>query len=108
MCSRSLGGCCEEVEVITLEDLKSIIESIGRKIKGKVLEAYVFGSVVEGYAVKNELDLDLIIVPKTREDWFELLSKEISALLDAGIVPHLHPATNQSYERLLEVARKKG
>jgi len=96
------------IGTVGLEDVKEILDSIARKIRKKVLEAYVFGSIVEGFAVRWESDLDLLIVPRTREDFFELLKDEISSLLDMGTVPHLHIATNPSYERLIKEARTRG
>lgn len=74
----------------------------------RLLKLHIFGSIAEGFAIHGESDLDLILVPKVKEDWFELLKKEISDLFDLGIVLNLHLATNESYERLLKVAKAKG
>lgn len=96
------------IEILSLDEIKEIINSIKLKLSGKVLEAYIFGSIVEGFGVREESDLDLLIVPKENKDWFELLEEEITSLLDLGIVLHIHIAKNESYRKILEVARDKG
>ncbi|MDI9646625.1 MAG: nucleotidyltransferase domain-containing protein [Archaeoglobales archaeon] len=76
--------------------------------KEKALEAYVFGSIVDGFGVTDESDLDLLIVPGENLDWFELLEDEMISLLNLGIVLHLHIAKNESYRRILEIAKARG
>ncbi len=100
----------EGVELISLSDLKRIIELLRERLKGRVREAYVFGSVVEGSAIKGESDLDLIVIPKEGEriDFFELLREEVDALLDLGVPLDLMVADNETYRPLIEEARRKG
>jgi len=96
------------IETVSIADVKDILESISSKLKGKVREAYVFGSVVEGTAVAGESDLDILIIPKPHYDYFKLLDQEIERLLDLGIVLHIHIASNITYERMVEEVRAVG
>ncbi len=96
------------IEILNLAEIEEIVDSIKLKLRNKVLEAYIFGSIVEGFGVREESDLDLLIIPKEKEDWFELLKEEIISLLNLGIVLHIHIAKNESYRKILEIARAKG
>ncbi|MEM4946413.1 MAG: nucleotidyltransferase domain-containing protein [Archaeoglobaceae archaeon] len=96
------------IKTLSLNDVADIVESIRKKLRGKALEAYVFGSIVDGFGVTDESDLDLLIVPGENLDWFELLEDEMISLLNLGIVLHLHIAKNESYRRILEIAKAKG
>jgi len=98
------------VGLVSLRDLKGIIESLREKLKGRVSEAYVFGSVVKGSAVKGESDLDLIVIPREGErvDFFELLREEVNALLDLGVPLDLMVADNETYRPLMEHATLAG
>ncbi len=100
----------EGVEFVSLRDLRGIIESLREKLRGRVREAYVFGSVVEGSAVKGESDLDMIVIPREGErvDFFELLREEVDALLDLGVPLDLMVADNETYRPLIEEARRRG
>lgn len=91
-----------------LGDLREILEKLRSKLKDAVREAYVFGSIVEGSAVVGESDLDLLIVPDKRIDYFALLDEEIGELLDLGLVLHLHIADNVTYRPLLERIKTSG
>lgn len=89
--------------LISLKDVREIIDDIKSKLKGVAKEAYVFGSIVEGSAIVGESDLDLLIVPSSREvDYFSLLNEEIEKLLDLGIVLHIHIVDNATYIHLLK------
>ena len=100
----------ENLDLVSLQDVEEIVKSMGRKLRGRVREAYIFGSVVEGLAVRGESDLDLIVVPveRGRVDLFELLREEIEALLDLGVPLDLMIADNVTYRHVLEEARRKG
>ena len=100
----------ENLDLVSLQDVEEIIKSMSRKLRGRVREAYIFGSVVEGSAVRGESDLDLIVVPVERErvDFFELLREEVEALLDLGVPLDLMIADNVTYRHVLEEARRKG
>ncbi|MEM4279807.1 MAG: nucleotidyltransferase domain-containing protein, partial [Archaeoglobaceae archaeon] len=76
------------IKTLSLNDVADIVESIRKKLRGKALEAYVFGSIVDGFGVTDESDLDLLIVPGENLDWFELLEEEMISLLNLGIVLH--------------------
>ena len=89
--------------LISLKDVRGIISDITSKLKGVAEEAYVFGSIVEGGAIIGESDLDLLIIPGSREvDYFSLLEGVIEKLLDFGIVLHIHIADNATYIHLLK------
>jgi len=75
----------DPVRTVSLEDLRRIIERIGRKLSGLVKGAYVVGSLVEGCAIPGESDVDIVIVPRGEADYFSLLDEEIRDLLDAGL-----------------------
>jgi predicted nucleotidyltransferase len=94
--------------LVSLKDIKSIVEMLSSKLKDVVKEAYLFGSIVEGNAVAGESDLDLLIIPSKRIDYFSLLDKEIEKLLDLGLVLHLHIADNITYKHLLERVKVSG
>jgi len=85
-----------------------ILERIKRKLKGKVREAYVIGSVVKGYAIREESDLNLLIVPNEELNFFDLSEEEFYLLLDAGLVMDLIVATDKTYSHLIEEARRRG
>jgi len=92
--------------LISLQDVRDIIDIIALKLKDVAEEAYVFGSIVEGSAIIGESDLDLLIIPGNREvDYFSLLDEVIEKLLDIGIILHIHIADNATYTHLLEHIR---
>ena len=93
---------------VSLRDLSEILEKLRLKLKDVAKEAYVFGSIVEGSAVIEESDLDLLIIPDKRIDYFTLLDEEIEELLDLGLVLHLHIADNVTYRHLLEKIKISG
>ncbi len=95
-------------ESLSLKDVGYIVERIKRKLQGKVREAYVFGSIVKGYAIKGESDFDLLIIPKEEIDFFNLLKDELYLLLDIGLSMDLIVATNETYSHLIEEARREG
>ncbi len=93
---------------LSLRDLREIVERLRSKLKNVAKEAYIFGSIVEGCAVIGESDLDLLIIPDKRIDYFLLLDEEIEELLDLGLVLHLHIADNATYKPLLERIKISG
>ncbi|MDK2383891.1 MAG: nucleotidyltransferase domain-containing protein [Candidatus Korarchaeota archaeon] len=94
------------VRTVSLEDLREVIERIGRKLSGLVKEAYVVGSLVEGCAIPGESDVDIVIVPLEKVDYFSLLDEEIRNLLDAGLPPDII-IVNESSELLSEARRRR-
>ena len=96
------------IKCLGIEDIVGIIDRIRLKLRGLVKEAYVFGSIVDGCAIPYESDVDILIVPEKDVDYFELLSDEISELLNIGLVVHLHIASNDTYRHLLNEVRKNG
>ncbi len=89
-----------------MEELREIIERIGRKLPGLVKEAYLVGSLVEGCAIPGESDVDIVIVPLKKVDYFSLLDEEIEDLLDAGLPPDIIIVDESS--ELLSEARRRG
>lgn len=96
------------LEQVSLRDLREIVEKLRSKLKNVAKEAYIFGSIVEGSAVIGESDLDLLIIPDKRIDYFSLLNEEIGGLLDLGLVLHLHIVDNVTYRHLLEKIKISG
>jgi predicted nucleotidyltransferase len=100
------------IKILTLDEIRDILDSISSKLEGKVREAYVFGSVVEGTAVAGESDLDILIVPKAgymdSSDYFKFLETEIERLLDLGVVMQIRVASNVTYARMIEEVRANG
>ena len=96
------------IKMVRLRDIRDIIDSIRSKVKKTAVEAYIFGSVVEGSAVQGESDLDLLIIPSEKLDWYSLLENELFQLLDRGIVLHIHVADNESYKTMIRIAKEKG
>jgi predicted nucleotidyltransferase len=96
------------LEQVSLRDLREIVEKLQSKLKNVAKEAYIFGSIVEGSAVIGESDLDLLIIPDKRIDYFSLLDEEIGELLDLGLVLHLHTVDNVTYRPLLEKIKISG
>ncbi len=95
-------------ESLSLKDVDCIVKRLKSKLQGKVKEAYVFGSIVKGYAIKGESDFDLLIVPKEEINFFNLLKEELYLLLDVGLSMDLIIANNETYSHLIEEARRKG
>lgn len=93
---------------LSLRDLGGTVEKLRSKLKNVAKEAYVFGSIVEGSALIEESDLDLLIIPDKRIDYFALLDEEIEELLDLGLVLHLHIVDNVTYRPLLEKIKISG
>ncbi len=92
--------------LISLKDIREIVDMLRSKLKGVVEEAYLFGSIVEGCAVVGESDLDLLIVPGNKKvDYFSLLGDVVEKLLDLGVVLHIHVADNVTYKHLLKHVR---
>lgn len=100
----------EGLDLVSLEDVRDVVESIRRKLRDRVREAYIFGSVVDGSAVRGESDLDLIVVPLGggAVDLFDLLGDELTRLLDAGVPLDLMVADNETFAPLLDEARRRG
>jgi len=96
------------VKLVGLRDIADILKSIRVKLEKFVDEAYVIGSIVDGSAVEGESDLDLLIVPSKKVDWYSLLEKELFQLLDKGLSLHIHVADNPTYRKMVELARKTG
>ena len=94
--------------IVSLSDIEIIVKSLESKLKRVAREAYLFGSVVEGCAIAGESDLDMLIIPDKKVDYFSLLDEEITKLLDLGIVMHLHIADNVTYRNLVSEVRRKG
>ncbi len=94
------------VRTVSLEELREVIERIGRKLSGLVKEAYLVGSLVEGCAIPGESDVDIVIVPLKKVDYFSLLDEEIEDLLDAGLPPDIIIVDESS--ELLSEARRRG
>ena len=96
------------IERVSLSDIEEILRKLRSKLKDVVREAYVFGSIVKEEAIIGESDLDLLIIPDKRIDYFSLLDEEIEELLDRGLVLHLHIADNVTYRHLLEEIKISG
>jgi len=94
------------VKTVSLEDLREVIERIGRKLSGLAREAYVVGSLVEGCAIPGESDVDIVVVPVEGVDYFSLLDEGIEDLLDAGLPPDIILVDESS--ELLSEARRGG
>ncbi len=97
-----------EIDPVSFEDIGYILDRIKRKLQGRVKEAYIIGSVVRGYAIRGESDLDLLIVPSEELDFFSLLEEEFYLLLDIGLAMDLIVATNKTYSHLIKEARREG
>ena len=94
--------------LISLRDIREIVDMLSSKLRGVAEEAYLFGSIVEGCAIAGESDLDLLIIPGDKVDYFSLLDDVIERLLDLGLVLHIHVADNTSYNNLLKVVKANG
>ncbi|MGB9630842.1 MAG: nucleotidyltransferase domain-containing protein [Candidatus Methanodesulfokora sp.] len=98
-----------ENEALSYEDVRDVMERLRDKLRGKVREAYIIGSVAGGYAIRGESDLDLLIVPEgSSKGLFNLMREEVYLLLDRGLSLDLIVADNETYSHLIKEARKRG
>ena len=76
------------------------------------LKIYLFGSILENTAIRNESDADILIIIKNKiKDTTELYNKiwnKLTPLLDKGIAPHIIIYNPKSHKQLLKEVKLTG
>lgn len=101
-----------KIKASSLEDVKDLLNSLKKSLRGRVLEAYIFGSIVYGYAIPGESDIDLLIIPKKDSDlefFHKILSDAIKLSFEKQLPLHIiiYDEKRHGKEMLMKV-RKQG
>lgn len=90
-------------------DTRAIRSGLSKKLEPLSSEAWIFGSLIKGYAVPGESDVDLLVVPKpgvNRSFIPAAIREEWEALMEIGLVLHIFVFHPKDPKSLLDIARQ--